>query len=68
MCYLLEQLFVCLFVCLFVVFDIGAIVIFYLSADKLYTVCPGENETCLPSPQSLKGKILIKVCLSVSPV
>ncbi|XP_031575010.1 inactive phospholipase C-like protein 1 isoform X2 [Actinia tenebrosa] len=28
--------------------------------DKLYTSSPGENESCLPAPEALKEKILIK--------
>ena len=30
-------------------------------ADKLYTSPPGENETSLPSPESLQERILVKV-------
>lgn len=28
--------------------------------DKLYTIQPGENECSLPSPEALRGKILVK--------
>jgi hypothetical protein len=36
---------------------------FMLFPDKLHVVPPDRDKDCLPSPEELKGKILIKVWL-----
>lgn len=35
---------------------------FFVVLGKLHVVPPDKDKDCLPSPEDLKGKILVKVC------